>query len=299
MELRHLKYFIKVADKLNFTEAAAELFVTQSTLSQQIKQLENELGVPLFDRLAKKVYLTEAGYEFLPYAVKTLRDAEFGKQRLLDLQDVRTGELKIGIIYSLINFLPPVIAAFHKKHPGIKFTIGYHQTNTLIAMLKERKYDMVMCYQPQRNDPMLDVELLYQSPLSVVMSKKHPLAIRKEIPLDLLSSFPLALPTTNFHARSVLDQLAADCHVELKPSVEMNGVLLLLQLASDGHWISVLSKAATYEHPDLVAVPLVEKGMMRASIITLKDTYEKKAMKEFKKLVLDHVKKEWAIRKME
>ena len=95
MELRQIKYYIKAAELLNFTEAAKQLHITQSTLSQQIKQLEAEMNVTLFDRIGKRVYLTEAGYEFLPFAKQTINDTEMGMQRLLDLQEIRKGTLRI------------------------------------------------------------------------------------------------------------------------------------------------------------------------------------------------------------
>ena len=88
MELRQLKYFVKSAEYLNFSEAAKHLFITQSTLSQQIKQLEFELGFALFIRNSRHIILTEAGEEFLPFAMRTIQDAEDGVQRLYDLQRV-------------------------------------------------------------------------------------------------------------------------------------------------------------------------------------------------------------------
>ena len=88
MELRQLKYFVKSAEYLNFSEAAKHLYITQSTLSQQIKQLEFELGFSLFYRNSRCIELTEAGEEFLPFAKRTIQDAEDGVQRLFDLQNV-------------------------------------------------------------------------------------------------------------------------------------------------------------------------------------------------------------------
>ena len=85
MELRQLKYFIASAETLNFTVAAQQCFITQSTLSQQIKQLENDLGTPLFEHVGKRVYLTEAGRAFLPFARQTVADAAYGVQRIKDM----------------------------------------------------------------------------------------------------------------------------------------------------------------------------------------------------------------------
>ena len=105
MELRQLKYFVKVADTLNFSEAARQLFITQSTLSQQVKQLEYELGSQLLVRTSHSVALTEAGRELLPYARKTLKDAEMCQARMDDINSMAVGTLNIGVTYSFGSIL--------------------------------------------------------------------------------------------------------------------------------------------------------------------------------------------------
>jgi len=97
MELRQLQYFVKAAETMNFTEAASAVFITQSTLSQQIKQLEEELGMLLFDRIGKHVRITEAGHVFLTHAQKILREVQKGKQAISELNNAATGELNIGV----------------------------------------------------------------------------------------------------------------------------------------------------------------------------------------------------------
>lgn len=117
MELRQLRYFEKTSELLNFTEAAKALFISQSTLSQQIKQLESELGVLLFDRVGKRIVLTEAGSSFLPYARNAIRDADSGKQIIRDLQGLETGSLHIGVTYSLSTILTKALKKFSGNIP--------------------------------------------------------------------------------------------------------------------------------------------------------------------------------------
>ena len=100
MELRQLKYFAKVAETLSFSEAARMLCVTQSTLSQQIKQLEQEFDTALLLRTSRSVALTEAGEELLPYALRTIQDSELCAERINDLKNVLCGTLNIGVTYS-------------------------------------------------------------------------------------------------------------------------------------------------------------------------------------------------------
>ena len=99
MEIYQLQYFIKTAEVLHFTKAAELCFVTQSGLSQQIKKLEEELGMPLFKRIGKKVQLTEAGSVFLIHAKQVLENVENGKQAIEDLNEMIGGELRIGVTY--------------------------------------------------------------------------------------------------------------------------------------------------------------------------------------------------------
>ena len=123
MELRQLKYFVRAAELLNFTHAADDLFITQSTLSHQIKELETSLTVLLFDRVGKRVRLTEAGETMLVYAKKTIRQAEEGRQILMDLNNVKTGKLVIGSTYGLTELLIQSITEFNEEFPEIQIQI--------------------------------------------------------------------------------------------------------------------------------------------------------------------------------
>ena len=123
MELRQLKYFVKVAETLNFSEAAKILCVTQSTLSQQVKQLESELGTELLTRGSHKVAFTEAGSELLPHAQQTLNEAEMCKIRIKDLNSLSTGKLNIGVTYSFSPILTETLITFVKMYPKISLNI--------------------------------------------------------------------------------------------------------------------------------------------------------------------------------
>lgn len=146
MELRQLKYFIKAAELQNFTEASNRLFITQSTLSQQIKQLEDELGIPLFDRIAKRVRLTEAGKTFLPFAIKTVKDAEDGKSMLKDLMNLDIGTLTIGVTYGLTDLLTKAILDFSNNYPNIHLQIGFGTTQELLSKLEQGGLDLMLSF---------------------------------------------------------------------------------------------------------------------------------------------------------
>ncbi|MGN1263761.1 MAG: LysR family transcriptional regulator, partial [Prevotella sp.] len=120
MELRQLRYFVKAAETLNFSDAAKALNIAQSTLSQQVRQLEDELNVSLFQRNSHSMSLTEAGSELLPIAMRTLHDAETCADRIRDLQQLLTGTLNIGVTYSFSPILTETLIEFMKKYPRVK-----------------------------------------------------------------------------------------------------------------------------------------------------------------------------------
>ena len=288
MELRQLKYFVKSAEYLNFSVAAKHLYITQSTLSQQIKQLEFELGFELFLRNSRHISLTEAGEEFLPFARKTIQDAEDGVQRLYDLQNVKTGTLRIGVTYSLSTVLTEGVICFIKEFPGIKLEIIYKTVDELLELLRERKVDFVLSYKPLCDAPDIDSMPLFENTLAVVVSKEHPLATRKDIKLQELVGKSLLLPSKGLQARTMLDKLTEREGVELHSSLELNETNILLQMVATGHYATILSTSAVFGKTRFKAIPLNEPGnIMEASLLRLKETYQKSAAKEFINILLE------------
>ena len=124
MELRHLRYFLAVADTVHFRRAAESLHVSQPTLSQQIRQLEKELGTTLFDRIGKGVRLTVAGETFRHYAQRILHVLDEAQVALLELEGLKRGKLYVGAVQTLNTYLiPPIIARFTTLHPGIFLSV--------------------------------------------------------------------------------------------------------------------------------------------------------------------------------
>lgn len=285
MELRQLRYFLKAAETLNFTDAAKQMYITQSTLSQQIKQLETELNVLLFDRIGKKVFLTEAGNEFLPFAKQTVGDADLAVQRIQDLQGIRTGKLRIGITYSLSFGLAPIILRFMKEYPNIKLEVFYNTAQELLQMLKNRYLDFVLSFSMAVMDEQVEETDLYEVPLCAIVHLRHPLAFQKNISLKELKQYSLVLPSRGLSARSALNDLLQTNDLKLDPHLEMNDANILLQLVESSLYVTVLSKTTILGRPELRAIPIKEQqnGMM-ASVLTMKGAYQKASAEAFLKL---------------
>lgn len=288
MELRQLKYFVKSAEYLNFSVAAKHLYITQSTLSQQIKQLEYELGFELFLRNSRHIQLTEAGEEFLPFARKTIVDAEDAVQRLHDLQHVKVGTLRVGVTYSLSTVLTEGLISFMKEFPDIKLEIYYKTVDELLTLLRERKVDFILSYKPLCEATDIDSMPLFENTLALVVSKEHPLAKRSKIKVSELVGLPLILPSKSLQARMMLDRLVEGTDITLASKLELNETNILLQMVATSNYATILSTSAVFGKTRFKAIPLDEPGnVMEASLLSLKGAYQKASAKEFIKILLN------------
>ena len=280
-----MKYCVKAAETLNFSDAAKALNIAQSSLSQQIKQLEDELNVKLFLRNSHTIRLTEAGEVMLPFALRTIHDAENCADRINDLQKLLTGTLNIGITYSFSPILTETVISFMKMYPNIKLNIIYKPMNELMDLLAKRNLDFVLAFKPSQ--PVADVEshILFQNSLSAVVSTTHPLASKKSVSLAELQKYELALPSKGLQARNAFDNLAnsyRDFHIR----IELNEVNILLKLIRQTHLVTVLAEDSIYNERDVKAVPLdVPDNEMTGCVHILKDAYHKNSMKEFVRLL--------------
>lgn len=288
MELRQLKYFVKSAEYLNFSVAAKHLYITQSTLSQQIKQLEYALGFELFLRNSRHIQLTEAGEEFLPFARKTILDAEDAVQRLHDLQHVKVGTLRVGVTYSLSTVLTEGLQCFMKEFPGIKLEIFYKTVDELLTLLRERKVDFVLSYKPLCEASDIDSMPLFENTLALVVSKEHPFAKRNKVKLGDLAGLPLILPSKGLQARMMFDRLIEGSDIALTSKLELNETNILLQMVATSNYATVLSTSAVFGKTRFKAIPLDEPGnVMEASLLSLKGAYQKASAKEFINILLN------------
>lgn len=286
MELRQLKYFIKVAETLNFSEAARSLFVTQSTLSQQIKQLEQYLDTQLLLRTSHSVALTEAGEELLPYARRAVRDAELCAERVKDLKNVLCGTLNIGVTYSFGPMLTETLMTFMKLYPKVKLNIFYRPMAELMDMLGNREVDFALAFKPSVVMPDVESHILFQSYLAAVVGDMHPLAKQSHISLADISRYELALPAKGLQARNALEKLLEKFPVDMKIRLELNDVNILLKLIRQNHLVTVLSEATILNETGVRALVIDTPGNeMTGCVHTLKNSYHKRSMQEFIRLL--------------
>lgn len=280
MEIRQINYFIKAAEMLHFTDAAAASFVTQSTLSQQIKQLEEELGTLLFYRLGKQVRLTEAGEVFLSHARQIVLDIKKSRQAILELNNLVIGDLKIGVTYAFSSMLLPALAPFSSKYPGIKIVVEYGPALELEHKLKQGELDVILAFHDQsdNDDLSLEMEHLFSSRIMMVVSRKHPLADLKKISLVELAKVELILPSKGFSSRDLLNELFRKGRLTPKIKIEMNDVHSLLSMVEEGNWATIINEKAIITWENLLAIPISGKEYYKqAFILWQKGGYRKKS----------------------
>lgn len=289
MELRQLKYFAKVAETLNFSEAAKMLCITQSTLSQQIKQLENELDTPLLIRSSHKVTLSEAGELILPHVRRVIYEAESCADRINDLNRLASGSLSIGVTYSFSPILTETLLLFMKQYPKIRLNIYYKPMNELMELLKERVVDFVLAFKPTRSIEGVESHILFQNYLAAIVSEHHPLASKERVTVAELRTYDLALPSKGLQARNTFDNIIS-AHDPLRVRIELNEVNILLKLIRQSMLVTVLAEATIHNETGVKAVPLdIPENEMAGCVHILKDTYRKKSMQEFIRMLGDSI----------
>ena len=288
MELRQLRYFIKVAERLSVSEAAKDLCITQSTLSQQIRQLENELGVQLFDRTSRCVKLTEIGVEMLPYAAKTVQDAEVCVDHISDIQNLKAGVLRVGVSYSFGSMLATVLAKFMKLYPGVKLDIHYKKTDHVMERLCNRQIDLALAFKPERVYPNLESKTLFKRKLSAIVNRYHPLANKKTVSLKDLLPFDMVLVTHGMQARDLFEAILSKTDITYHVRAVLNTVPAILQLVRNSQFVTVLSEETIRGDRSLVSIPIdVQGNVMEGCVHWLRDSYVKSSAKELVRLLME------------
>lgn len=198
METRYLTEFVTLAQYLSFSEAASELYISQSSLSKHIKALEQELGYPLFLRTTRTIRLSEAGARFLPYAKDVVRLLEEADHTLDELRRRRTNALTIGVIqnpqyYDLARYM----IGFRDSHPDLTFNLIEADEAGLLEMFRRKQFNLFTAFPPMESDPEYGFMPMVRSRMLAIVRSDHPAADREALSLEDLREEHLLLPTRN------------------------------------------------------------------------------------------------------
>ena len=255
MELRHLRYFVALGERLSFTRAAEQVHVTQSTLSHQIRQFEDELGLPLFDRIGKRVVMTEAGEQLFPSVTKALSDIDTAVRALRGDCAQIDGTLRIGVVHSVnVNLMPDCLALFLARHPSVRLVVEELAAPMVEKRLLAGDIDLGIAYEPAGGE--LAFEALYDEELALAVTPAHPLAGRKRIRMIELHRQPVILLTQDFATRRMLDGWFESSGAEPKVVVEMNTIGAMLDMVRSSGVAAIVPERAIASAADVRAVAL-------------------------------------------
>lgn len=238
---RQLKIFAAVARHLSFTRASEELHLTQPAVSMQIKQLEQAVGLPLFEQLGKKIFLTDAGREFSRYASAITSQLEELDQVVDEMKGLKRGRLSIAVASTANYFVPLLLATFCQRH-GDAVSVSLDVTNReqLLKGLVENRNDLVIMGQPPAEMDLV-AERFLENPLVVIAPPDHPLAAEKRIPPERLREETFLVREQGSGTRSAMERYFAANKLRLATPMEMSSNEAIKQSVEAGLGLGVVS----------------------------------------------------------
>lgn len=239
LTLRQLKVFDAVARHLSYSRAAEALHLTQPAVSMQIKQLEESGGVPLFEQLGKKVYLTEAGQEFRQYCSNILQQLNDAEAMFADFKGM-SGKLSICVASTASYFTPQLLAEFCRRHPKAQVSLSVTNREILLQRLAHNEMDMVIMGRPPEGLD-LDATPFMENRLAIIAPVNHPLAKTSGIPLARLSEETFLVREQGSGTRIAMERFFADQNIKLTTGTEMSTNEAIKQAVQAGMGLGILS----------------------------------------------------------
>lgn len=240
MELRQLKTFVTVARLLSFNRAAEILNYAQSTVSSQIKLLEEEFGLPLFDRLGKRILLTEAGHMLLQYSQKMLNIEKETLSKVSGWEEPH-GSISIRMPQSIgTYYLPTILSKFHASFPKVGFDISSCAYDVILNELRSGIIDIAFLLADTIPFSELKAELLKVEPLVVVSSSNHPIAQKDNLQSSNLAEHSIFLPKHDCSYKMVFEQILTEEKIEPVTFIEINSLEAIKQCILKGLGVAMI-----------------------------------------------------------
>ncbi len=256
MELAQLKYFQAMANIRQYTKAAQAVSVSQSALSRSMAKLEDELGVPLFQRGDAGLELTSAGEHFLFHVDRVLRELERAQQEIAELTEGSSGTVNLSFLHSFGGYiLPMLLSEFHARYPQIQIKLNQNNSAYLAQQVAAGQTDLCLCSNMVMSDNVA-WNYLWSEELFVVVPKDHPLATRASVTLAEIEAEPLITMKPSYSLRMVVDQSfeLASSHPEIV--FEGDDVNTLASLVAARLGVSLLPQIPSTEHLGIVYIPI-------------------------------------------
>jgi LysR family transcriptional regulator, low CO2-responsive transcriptional regulator len=238
--LRQLKIFETVARRLSFSRAAEELYLTQPAVSTQVKQLEQHAGLPLFEQLGKKIYLTPAGNEMLHYSRAILEQFREADDAMARLKGIAGGTLNVAVISAGDYFFPRLLAAFTKRNTDVRLNLAVHNREELLHQLSDNLTDLAIMVRPPQDMDTENVSFA-PHPYVIVAPPDHPLVGRADVPLEALAEEPFIVREKGSDTWNSMEEGFAGRLPNLNIAMEITSTETIKQAVIAGMGISFLS----------------------------------------------------------
>ena len=238
--LRQLEVFEAIARLGSFTRAAEELFLTQPTVSMQIKKLADAVGLPLFEQLGKKIYLTEAGHELYHYSRVIAQQLSEAEVVFSELKGLKRGKLKISVASTANYFAPQLLATFSQRFPTVTVSLNVTNRQALLQQLAHNEMDMAIMGQPPEALHLV-AESFMENPLVVIAPVNHLLARKKAIPVQRLAQETFLVREEGSGTRMAMERFFAEHRVQLNAGMEMSSTEAIKQAVQAGLGLGVVS----------------------------------------------------------
>lgn len=244
MDTVNLQTFIAAAELESFSLAAERLYLTQPAVSKRIATLEGELNAALFDRIGRRVSLTEAGRELLPRAKAILRDIEDSRRLISNLTGSVAGRLSIGTSHHIgLHRLPPVLRQFTKAYPEVALDLQFMDSEAACRAVQTGDLELGIVTLPLEPLADLQSELIWPDPLDVVVGHDHPLARQNKPSFAQLAAYPAILPSPGTYTRELLEQTLGKKGMQLTAGMTTNYLETIKMMVSVGLGWSVLPRS--------------------------------------------------------
>ncbi|AJO79669.1 transcriptional regulator CynR [Pseudomonas sp. MRSN 12121] len=281
MLARPIHYFLAVAEHHSFTRAAAALHVSQPALSQQVRQLEESLGVQLFDRSGRSTRLTDAGEVYLRHARRAAQELQAGQRALHDVSDLSRGSLRVAVTPTFTTYLVgPLVEAFHGRYPHITLNLREMAQESMEEGLLADELDLGIAFeQVQARD--IDSRPLLVETLALVVGSAHPLAGQRSVGLAALNDEALVLLSGEFATREQIDRYCRQHDIRPRVQMEANAIGAVIEVVRRTGLSTLLPATLARTHPDLRAIELPQRLQRTAVLMQRQGAYQSAAARAF------------------
>ncbi len=254
---RQLQIFEAIARHMSFTRAAEELFLTQPTVSMQMKKLTDHIGTPQFERIGSQLYLTDAGKELLHTCTEIFSELDRYEMMVADLQGLKKGKLRITIVTTAKYFVPSLLGTFCKRFPGVEASLNVTNREQALTRLEENLDDLYVLGQPPE-DLHVESQPFLDNPLVVLAPVGHPLADEKNITLERFAEEPFLVREAGSGTRKVVKRLFDEHGLRLNVRMELGSNEAIKQAVIGGLGVSILSRHALHHEPRATKICILD-----------------------------------------